>query len=56
MYPLQKITFDCGNAIRNMADNTVNSEDSLIFQIEGFVSNDAFPRTVSYDSIELQVQ
>ncbi len=42
----QEKLFDCGTTIRNMADNVENSKDQIIFHIEGYVSNDAFPRTV----------
>lgn len=42
----QEIRFNCG-AIKNIADNVVDSRDEIIFHIESFVSCDAFPRTVS---------
>ena len=45
---VQERLFDCGTAIRNTADNVVDSKDQIIFHIEGFVSNDAFPRRVSW--------
>ena len=50
---MQEILFNCG-AVKNTADNAVNIGDQIVFHIESFVSNDAFPRTVCSHKTVLQ--